>query len=188
MFKPEYAAQVAAYFLMREGGKLSRQKLTALMYLAECAYLFRREQRLTGATLIATANSPELKEVRALLADTGLKPLSKWDNYIVRDKDGSYALKEGIGRERLSHLSSFMLGVLEIVYDENGILTEEDLNVRLRTPEVCPEWQKPASGEQEISIEHLFKSNGYSEQEVKDIAEFILETDDYDRLIADLVS
>lgn len=188
MFKVDYAAQVASYFLMREGIKMSRQKLSALMYLAECAYLFRREKRLTGATLIATSDGPELKEVRALLADTGLKPLSKWDNYIVRDGDGAYALREGIGREQPSHLSSFILGLLEIVYDENSGLSDTALNARLRSPGVCPEWQKPAEAEQEISIGHLFRSNGYSEKEVKDIVEFILEVEDYDKLIADLVS
>lgn len=187
MFKPEYAAQVASYFLMREGIKMSRQKLSALMYLAECAYLFRREKRLTGATLVATAEGPELKEVRALLAETGLKPLQKWDNYIVRDRDGSYALREGIGREQLSHLSSFILGLLEIVFDENGDLSDTELNARLKNPEICPEWQNPAEGEQEISIERLFKCNGYNEKEVKDIVEFILEIDDYDKLVADLV-
>lgn len=60
-------AQVAAYLLWKNGGKMDQKKLMTLLYLSEREFLTKYGEELTGDTILATPEGIVLQHTNELM-------------------------------------------------------------------------------------------------------------------------
>lgn len=89
MYHSELAFQLAAYFLLKEGGSMSALKLMKLMYLTDREYLIKYGWLLTGDVYISFPHGPALSQTLNSLL--GLD--NNWNEMIEGIRDYSVELK-----------------------------------------------------------------------------------------------
>lgn len=187
MYKERTAAQVAAYFLWKAKEPVKYIKLMKLMYLAEREFLLSHGSRLTGDELYSLPYGPVLSNTldkfHVIDSDT------YWSRWIKCVEDNKFILKKAnFCRESFNFLSDAQMKILDRVYQKYGHYEAFDLVDLTHTQEHCPEWQNPGKSRLPLRIEDILRNDGRNQQETIATMQSLQEQDEYDRLIADLVS
>lgn len=156
-FNIEKAAQVTAYFALREGGSIDVLKVAKLVYLAERAYLDAYELPLTGDTLVAMPHGPVLSQT--LDRVNGVTPDNpEWKHYVGARAHYAVQAAPGVSIETLDHLSIANIEVLDEVWSKYGHL--DGFALRDLTHDECTEWTDPNGSSRQISYSDLFRALG----------------------------
>lgn len=152
------AAQVAAFFVKAQGGKINVLKLVKLIYLADRLAMDTFEAPILNDQFVSMdhgpVNSITLNQINGLSEDR-----SDWDAFITDREDHFVGLRNAALTEyELDELSAAELKVLKIIWEKYGSMSQ--FEVRDFTHKHCPEWEDPHGSSSPIPIERIFKFLG----------------------------
>lgn len=156
-FNVEKAAQVTAYFALREGGSIDVLKVAKLVYLAERAYLDAYELPLTGDTFVAMPHGPVLSQT--LDHVNGSAPGNpECMHYVGARAHCTVQAVPDLSIEALDHLSIANIEILDEVWAKYGHL--DGFALRNLTHDECTEWTDPNGSSAPIGYSDLFRALG----------------------------
>lgn len=160
------AAQIAAYFAMREGGNIPVLKVVKLIYLAERAFMDAYEASMLNDQLVSMEHGPvnsiTLNRINGSGDDGG-----KWAEFVT---DRAYhrisVAKPNISVDDLDELSRAEVKTLDGTWAEFGHMDQWE--IRNYTHDHCPEWEDPDFSSYPIPYSRVFKFLGKDNPEELD--------------------
>ncbi|TKU59482.1 DUF4065 domain-containing protein [Citrobacter sp. wls715] len=184
MFCEERVAQIAAYLLSKEGGRMAYLKLMKLMYLSDRVSMDRFGEPLTGDLMVAMPHGPVLSRSLDLMKGAA-RGDEGWNNWITDADHYDLQLQEReIQRDDLDELSDADLSVLDCVYQDFGHMGK--WQIRDYTHDHCAEWCDPKGGAFTINPESVFRALGKPEEQVRHLADRMREFSELDRIASGL--
>jgi uncharacterized phage-associated protein len=179
VFQEQKAAQVAAYFLSKEGGRMAHLKLMKLMYLAEREAMRRHGFPMTGDRFVSMPHGPVLTmALNHIDGDVESSP-DGWDSWVSDKANHCVEVIRRVDRDALDELSDVDLEVLEHVWQSFGHMNKWQLRDFTHDPENCPEWRDPNGSSLPITYAKVLRAVGYG---AKEAAELAAEIDAQDRM------
>jgi uncharacterized phage-associated protein len=161
------AAEIAAFFALKEGGIADVLKLTKLMYLAERESFSRYARPLTGDRLSSMKDGPVLSETLNYIRCHGTPPRA-WRRYFGSRDGNSLPLTDRDLREAsLLQLSDADVELLNAVWEKFGHMDPHEIWVYVH--ENIPEYQDPAGSSKPIAVETMLRALGYADPEITEI-------------------
>ncbi|MCW1951238.1 MAG: Panacea domain-containing protein [Octadecabacter sp.] len=155
-YKERKAAQVAAFFALKEQGSINVLKLAKLLYLTERESMKRFDEPMFFDRLVSMDHGPVTSI--ALNQVNGLSQSNYWDAYIAGRSGYDINSLEGLATESLNELSKADLKILEDLWDFFGAMSQYQL--RDWTHLNCPEWENPHGSSEPIPHDRVFKFLG----------------------------
>ena len=186
-FDAAKVAHMAAYFLIKKGGKMPYLKIMKLLYLADREKLLRKGFPMSEDTLVSMDHGPVLSNTLDLIKGDlikGVKSEETWNSLISEKQDYHIALKKNIEVEDLNELSPSDLKILECVWNNFGRMNQWDL-VHY-THKECSEWKDPEGSSSPIPFIDIFRAFGMSEEQAKIANQRIEEQKQIDDFLEDL--
>ena len=156
-FNVKKAAQVAAFFALRQGGQIHVLKLTKLIYLSDRAFMERFDVPITGDKLVSMDHGP----VNSLTYNyiNGTAESQEWDSFMADGAQHMVALSnDRLTEDDLDELSDAEVRVLGEVWARFGHMGL--FKIRDWTHKNCPEWDDPRGSSASIRYAHVFKFLG----------------------------
>lgn len=157
------AAQIAAFFAIREGGRIPVLKAVKLIYLSERRFMNAFDSSMLRDQLVSMEHGPvnsiTLNQINGL---TGNK--DEWSEFVTDREDHCYSIpSSGMEVDRLDELSRAELKTLEETWAEFGHM--DQWQIRDYTHDNCPEWEDPDFSSQPIPYSRVFKFLGKPDPE-----------------------
>ena len=176
-FDKAKAAEMAAFFVLKEGGAADILKLAKLMYLAERESFEQYGAPLTSDRLTSMKDGPVLSESLNYIRGEG-RPPEVWSRlFNARDGNELRLQRNDLTEETLLRLSEADVALLEIVWRKFGHMSTREIWKYVH--EKLPEYEDPGSSSRPIKMELLLGSIGYSEDQIKEILERIEEKNEF---------
>lgn len=147
------AAQIAAYFALREGGQINVLKLAKLMYLAERESMEAFDEPMFYDKLVSMDHGPVASI--SLNHINGLIPSDVWPRFLKGRNGYDVVAADGLALENLDHLSRADLGLLESLWSRFGSF--DQFRLRDWTHQHCLEWENPHGSSTAIPADRVFK-------------------------------
>ena len=149
------AAQVAAFFALKQGGSINVLKLSKLMYLAEREFMARFDAPMFYDNLASLPDGPVASVTLNLINGDAEHPA--WSD-IIAGREG-YDVKpvKGLTLGSLDELSRADLGVLNDLWARFGHLDRYALRDWTHKRENVPEWVDPDGSSLPIKHVDVFK-------------------------------
>jgi uncharacterized phage-associated protein len=148
------AAQVAAYFALRQGGAINVLKLSKLLYLAEREYMARFDEPMFFDNLVSMPDGPVASVTLNLI--NGDYEDRLWREFVQPRTSYDIRVVNGRDMESLDELSRADLSVLEGLWDQFGAYDRYALRDWTHRPENIPEWVDPLGSSRPITHEDVF--------------------------------
>ncbi len=178
-FNARKAGQVAAYFVIREGGRLNVVKLIKLIYLANRHFMSVYDEPM----LFDGAVSMRLGPVNSRSYECVNSGGAGWDDFIAgRDNHNVDLARANINDQDFDELSEADHEVLESIWGEFGHMTQWAL-VKY-THDNCPEWEDPGDSSAPIPYSRILKF--LDKPNANELANDILEHKQLDRMLSRL--
>lgn len=146
------AAQIAAWFALKEDGQINRLKLMKLMYLAERESISRYDMPMLLDKYVSMKHGPVLSQTYDLAK--GEQQNENWDSWIR--SVGGYQLGCVFeGTPNFDALSKADINVLQAVWDEYGHLDRFELAKKTHEESICPEWEDPGDSAFPIPLKRI---------------------------------
>jgi uncharacterized phage-associated protein len=158
------AAQVAHFFITRQGSEIEILKLVKLIYLTDRLSLEKRRIPVVGGSFYSLQHGPVTSEVLDLINDGTRDGDSLWEQLVSNRANHMVATARQV--PEYDALSPSELRLLEEIWQRFGARDKWDL-VRW-THQHCEEWSDPSGGRIEISARKLAESFGWKPAEVDD--------------------
>jgi len=184
MFNERRVAQMAAYLLGREKGRMNNLKLIKLLYLADRESMKRHGQPISGDRFVSMDHGPVLFQTFNLIKGAVRFAERGWNHWIADRADYDVALKRKVHRDALDELSEADLEVLGDVYTKFGKMDQWKLVDY--THRYCREWEDPKGSSTPIDYESLFKALGRTPAQARKLGERIERHRRVDSLFAQL--
>lgn len=185
MFNERKAAQIAAWFLRQEGGRMPHLKLMKLMYLADREAMAQFGFPLTGDLVVAMPHGPVLSLTLNYINGDLESSEDGWESWISDRENHEVALlQRPAGRDELNELSPADFDVLTKVWQRFGGMSK--FQIRDYTHDHCPEWDDPQGSSKPISFQRIFEALGRTHEEAAALAARIEEQRNIDRVFAAL--
>jgi uncharacterized phage-associated protein len=158
-FPVRKAAQVAAFFAAKAGGRINILRLTKLIYLADRASLAQREYPITGDDFVSMPFGPVNTYTYSLMRNEGQpEKISIWQEYMgKRIKHEISVKKPNLTPENdLKELSRSDVRLLNAVWDSFEDISDQ-FELAEWTHKYCPEWQDPHGSSIPIPFATVFK-------------------------------
>lgn len=169
LFNESKAAQAAAYFLFKAGGRLPVLKLMKLMYLAERKSYELFGYPIIGDSMVAMDHGPvlsiTLNNVNGMNA-----PNRVWEEWIADRAGNDVALRDGSmirSDQDLRQLSESDVEALSATWEAFGHF--QTFVLRDYTHDALPEWHDPHGSSHPIKVSSLLGILGMNDDEVKAI-------------------
>jgi len=163
-YKTRKAAQVSAFFALKQGGSINVLKLMKLLYLSDRAHLAEYDSPILFDYFVSMPHGPV--ESLTYNAITGGAPEpQEWDNFIAGRGIGEYeiSVRENISPENLDELSRAECKTLEAVWEKFGHMTQ--YQIRDWTHSHCGEWEDPHGSSAPIPYARVLKFLGKKQAE-----------------------
>ena len=148
------AAQVVAFFALKEGGQINVLKLSKLLYLAEREFMARYDAPMFYDRLVSMDHGPVTSVSLNLI--NGCLEADEWSKYVSGRSNFNVGLaNSALTIEDLDEFSRADLIVLNDLWEEFGKLNKYTL--RDYTHEICKEWENPHGSSTPIPHERVFK-------------------------------
>ena len=175
------AAQVIAFFAIKEGGNINVLKLAKLVYLADRRFIEKYDSPILYDRLVSMphgpANSLTLDYVKGYIEEDR----ENWDHFISDRAGYDVGLSNPELQEAdLTELSRAEIAVLTEAWKRFGHMTQYQL--RNYTHEHCLEWEDPQGSSVPIPYERVLKYLGKDPK----LAEIIAAAIDEDRTLIDV--
>lgn len=154
-YKTRKAAQVTAFFALKQGGAINVLKLAKLLYIGDREHLSRYDLPILFDNFVSMEHGPvtstTLDYVNGYREDR-----ANWDAF-VSDRSGHYV---GVASDRLTvddldELSDVEIDTLESVWSQFGGM--DRFTVRDWTHKHCGEWEDPKGSSTPIPYERVLK-------------------------------
>lgn len=168
-FEPKRAAQVAAFFAIKEGGSINVLKLAKLLYLAERKHMELYDEPMIYDRLVSMDHGPVTSITLNLV--NGNSEHEDWSRYISDRSNYEIGLSTTeLNFSDLDDLSRSDINLLEALWQEFGDMNK--YQIRDYTHEHCPEWENPHGSSLPIPYERVLKFLGKTSVEsiVNDIS------------------
>ncbi len=181
MFCEKKVAQMAAYLLLKSGGRMAYLKLMKLLYLSDREYLIKYGDLMSGDKFYSMKLGPILSETLNLMRNVNKVGGNDWAKFISR-KGSDVLLQPGFGErfeweEELGELSRADVKTLDSVFDKYGHYYKFDLANLTHLKEVCPEWRDPGKSRLPIYTKDILLYSGKSELEAENILKNMRESE-----------
>lgn len=185
MFNERKAAQVAAWFLQQEGGRMPHLKLIKLMYLADREAMSECGFSITGDQVVAMPHGPVLSMTLNFINGDIESGEDGWEAWINDRENHDVAARDRPhGQEALDELSASDLDILKKLWKRFGKMTKWE--IRDYTHKHCPEWEDPQGSSYPITYQRIFEALGRSKEEAAALSERIKEQQQIDRVFSAL--
>lgn len=166
-FNERKVAQMAAFFLQRNGGSLSIVKLMKLLYLADRQSLNRYDMSISGDYMVSMPHGPVLSRTLELMNGSTQSDKFGWDCWVSDRAGHMLSLKscENQSAPKFNCLSEADIEVLEQVNAEFGWMDQWVL--RDYTHDHCPEWIDPNGSSSPIHFRDVFRALGRTAEEAQ---------------------
>jgi uncharacterized phage-associated protein len=152
-FNVRKAAQVAAFFAMKEGGTIYVLKLVKLMYLADRRFMELYDVPILNDQLVSMPHGPVNSITYNYL--NGSMESTDWDDFLRDCENHQVSVSRiDIGQEQLDELSRAELRVLEEIWNQFGHMGR--FEIRDYTHDNCPEWEDPNGSSTPIPYSRVF--------------------------------
>ncbi|MEM1409355.1 MAG: Panacea domain-containing protein [Pseudomonadota bacterium] len=151
------AAQAAAFFARKAGGRINVLKLAKLLYLAERAFMEKYDEPMFFDRLVSMDHGPVTSVTLDLI--NGGQENDQWSKFISGREN--YDVVSAVSEDDFSdldHLSKIERSTLSNVWAEFGHMGKYE--IRDWTHRNCPEWEDPNGSMRPISHEIVFKFLG----------------------------
>lgn len=181
MYTRQRAAQIAGYFLVKEGSRrMAYMKLIKLMYLADREAFARLGRPISDDRLVSMPRGPVLSATLDLL--NGTVESDDWSQWISAAARFQVELaKDVIDRDSFDEISNAELGILDSVWKEFGHMTQFELQDW--THQNCAEWVDPNGSSKPITKESILKALGRNPEQVKAIVDELAVRRDLSRIL-----
>ena len=160
-FNVKKAAQVAAFFALKQGGQIHVLKLTKLVYLSDCEFMDRYDIPITGDKLVSMDHGPVNSVTYNYI--NGTAESGDWDAFMADGARHMVALSRNLTVNDLDELSDAEIRVMEEVWARFGHM--DRFEIRDWTHLNCPEWDNPHGSSTPIKYSHVFKFLGKQNSE-----------------------
>jgi uncharacterized phage-associated protein len=184
MFSQRRVAQMAAYLLGREKGRMNYTKLMKLLYLADRESMKRYGHPISDNRYVSMDHGPVLSTTYNLIKGAVRFVEQGWNYWIADKADYDVELKRKATREALDELSDANLDVLSDIYAKFGKMDEWRLVDY--THRYCREWTDPKGSSIPIEYEDIFKAFGRTSAEARRLGARLEQQRKIDRLFATL--
>lgn len=184
MFNEQKSAQIAAWFIAKEGGSMPHLKLIKLMYLAERASISTHGHLLTGDRFVAMPHGPVLSLTLDHINDAVGSQQDGWDSWISDKANYTVGLQREVTRDALDELSDADLNVLEATWKKFGWMTKYQIRDYTHDPKNCPEWKDPEGSSNPIDYDEVFRALGFDADAAEEMSQNIREQSRIDRALS----
>lgn len=186
-FNERKAAQMAAFYLQKNGGRLPILKLMKLLYLADRLAMDWYERPISGDRMVAMPRGPVLSQTLDLM--NGNRPCAQdgWPAWIADRESyevGLQPAKAQTTADDLTALSDAEVEVLNHVWSDFGHMGKYDLVDY--THDRCAEWKDPNGSSRPISYEEVFMALGREAGHAEEAAQDLESHNSVDRIFARL--
>ncbi|QBR52714.1 Panacea domain-containing protein [Erwinia sp. QL-Z3] len=183
MFSEERVAQMAAYLLSRDGGRMAYLKLIKLLYLSDRKSLDEYGESISGDRFVAMKHGPVLSQTYDLLKNGGDKDGAGWNYWVAGKANYEVALNVAIlNPEGLDELSDADIEVMDRIYDEFGSMGK--YQIRDFTHEHCAEWQDPGNTSVAIPFSSTFSALGRTREVAEKLSGKIIDSEQLDCVLS----
>lgn len=184
MFTESKVAQMSAFFIKKEGGRMPHLKLIKLLYLSDRESMNQWDFPISYDSMSSLNFGPILSNTLNYI--NGQKRNSEnWDKWISDKSNHEVALSTNFNDvEDLDELSEIETDVMSEVWDTFGKYDQWELCEI--THKNCPEWQDPKGSAIPIQYSDVFKALGRSDQDASDLQRDIEATKNQGSLFASL--
>lgn len=184
MFNERKVAQIAAFLLAKEGGRMAHLKLMKLMYLADREAMGRYGVPLSGDRMVSMPHGPVLSMTLNLMDGDVESSKDGWEAWISAKENHELSTVRNVQPDQLDELSAADIEVLESVWAQFGSMGK--YQIRDYTHDHCPEWQDPHGSSCPLPYERVFVALGKSHKQAAELAAGIEAEKSIDRLFATL--
>jgi uncharacterized phage-associated protein len=183
MFNERKVAQVAAYFLLKRGGKMSHLKLMKLMYLADRQAMDQFGRSISGDQAVSMRHGPVLSQTLDLMdGDVEYSPQG-WDTFISAKANHELSLVRKFQLDELDELSPAERQILDQIFKKYGHMRRFDL---VAITHKLPEWHDPQGSMLPIATHDIFYALGKKADEIDRLVARLGEDRNIDALFASL--
>ena len=187
MFNERKAAQVAAWFLRQNQGRMPHLKLIKLMYLADREALNRYGFPMAGDDFVAMKHGPVPTWTLDYVNGLEESGPDGWDSWISDKADHEVALRERTGKsDALDELSLADEGVLADVWKRFGAMGKYQIRDYTHDTKNCPEWIDPQGTSKPIPFQRIFEALGRAPEQAAVLAARIEEQRQIDKVFASI--
>lgn len=185
MFCEEKVAQMAAYLLSKESGRMAYLKLMKLLYLVDRESMNRFGFSMSGDRMVSMPRGPVLSKTLNLMNGGERGSDVGWNKWIHGAENYCLTLRiKNADRNDYDELSRADLELLDGVYSEFGWMDQWQLVDY--THENCAEWEDPHGGSFTINPETVFRALGKSEEQVKALSDRMREINELELATSEL--
>lgn len=182
MFTARKAAQMAAYFADRAGGRIKVLKLMKLLYLADRESMKRYGEPISFDRYVSMDYGPVLSQTLNLINGAyGDTLRHEWDRWIRDREDHDVSLTRDFERKDLDHLSDADVEILDVVWQAFGGASRWNLSDLTHE---FPEWQNPKGSSIPIEERSILRALGMGEAEAAEMVERIEDQHGIDRALS----
>ena len=164
--------QVATYFLIKRGGRMSHLKLMKLLYLSERESLKRYALPISWDCLVSMPHGPVLSQTLDLMDGNVKSQKDGWDDWINTKENHELELKNvHVGLDELDELSQADLEILDDIWNQFGKMNRYE--IRDYTHSHCSEWENPHGSSYPITYKKVFSALGDTEEVAKEKQDYL---------------
>jgi uncharacterized phage-associated protein len=176
-YRPSKAAQVAAFFAEKHGGRIDKLKLIKLLYLTERRSMATRARPMLYDEMYSLKHGPICSN--ALNGINGSIDHAFWSRWVHLHGTKTVKGVKKISRQMLNEISDSDMSIMEQVWSDFGKMSSAE--IRKWTHDNCPEYTDVEDGRVPITYKEIFKSVGH--ENASDLADNVVK---YRRLEATL--
>lgn len=184
MFNERKVAQMAAYLLSKEAGRMAHLKLMKLLYLSDREAMAQYGFPLSGDRMVSMPHGPVLSMTLNLMDGDIESAENGWEAWISDKENHELSTVRPVQRGELNELSAADIDILDAVWAKFGQMGK--WQIRDWTHQHCPEWKDPNGSSQSIAYEDVFRALGRTEDQAAELAAHIEAERSIDRLFASL--
>ena len=181
MVKERKVAQMAAYLLDKQAGRMPHLKLMKLLYLTDRESMQRYGNVVSGDRVVAMKHGPVLSMTLNYINGYVRSEENGWESWISDRENHEVSLRRDVNRETLDELSDADIEILDTIWEQFGHM--DQWQIRDYTHDHCPEWEDPGDTSIPIPYHKIFEALGKSREEAKALAEDLEAQRDLDRLL-----
>lgn len=168
MYNERKTAQIAAWFISKEGGSMPHLKLMKLLYLSERQAMATYGYTLTGDHFVSMPHGPVLSLTLDHINDAVPSYFEGWNSWISDKANFIVGLVRQPHRDQMDEVSDADLAVLEATWAKFGHMTK--YQIRDYTHYQCAEWRDPQGSSQPIAYDDVFLALGFNAQASSEMA------------------
>ncbi|MBV8042520.1 Panacea domain-containing protein [Pluralibacter sp.] len=179
MFCEEKVAQMAAYLLLKRGGRMAYLKLMKLLYLSNRKSILKHGRMIGEDNLYSMRFGPVMSNTLNLIRGKAEGFGDYW--YELIETNGHDVMlrtdpREMDADEIFDELSRADIRILDEIYSQYGHMNRFDLANMTHLQHICPEWHNPGSSRRPIDLKEMLLREGKNEEEAESIIQSMEES------------